>query len=292
MANNPLWFRCSLSHLNSSPLSQKESQCPINLHYSLLQRFHSHVLNLQIKYCFPHVVQVHKFVLQNLKPAVTYVIGPYVDHDQWIPLCFGQELVHALQAIWYLGTRQAPCENPFCMHRLCCLHLEQLSPPLPSTLFSWRMWPSGYPEAHQSSHSQGQGPGPIPARDGIGWTPPPLEMPLCGVHALSFACAQLSPNSPASSEVPQRTCYEVPRILPILSYATGQQAGLPDPGSCSEDGQKADNVETNVCWKSLSSRAIILHPLYCFGHIFSPNYLLPSPWIKSCCPNRETKSTV
>ena len=74
---------------------------------------------------------------------------------------------------------------------------------------------------------KGTGQGPIPARAGIGWTPPPLEMsPLCGVHALSFACTLLSPNSlPACSEVlplptlvPSRTCYKVPGTLPILSY--------------------------------------------------------------------------
>uniref|UniRef100_A0A0E9PTD3 Uncharacterized protein n=1 Tax=Anguilla anguilla TaxID=7936 RepID=A0A0E9PTD3_ANGAN len=46
------------------------------------------------------------------------------------------------------------------------------------------MRPSGCRVARLCSHSQGQGPGPIPACAGIGWTPQALEMlPLCGVHA-------------------------------------------------------------------------------------------------------------
>ncbi|KAJ8385093.1 hypothetical protein AAFF_G00193140 [Aldrovandia affinis] len=44
---------------------------------------------------------------EDLQPALSHVIGPYVDHDHWIPFCFGQELVHTLKEISNLGTRQA-----------------------------------------------------------------------------------------------------------------------------------------------------------------------------------------
>ncbi|KAJ8347594.1 hypothetical protein SKAU_G00261830 [Synaphobranchus kaupii] len=78
------WFRCNPSHLYRSPLSQKESQCPINLYPSFLQK--------QICPAEPQIF-------------FTYVIGSYMNHDHWISPCSGQELVCMLQEISNLGTR-------------------------------------------------------------------------------------------------------------------------------------------------------------------------------------------
>ena len=127
------------------------------------------------------------------KPALTYIIGPYVDHNHWVPPY--SALLFLSAPTWAPGGQHTVQDSFSRVQTMLTTPLIIESPTI-ATPFSWRMWPSGCPVAHQSSCSQGRG--PIPAMAGIGWTPPRLEMlPLCSVHSLSFACTYcelLSPN--------------------------------------------------------------------------------------------------